>query len=100
MDIVSWCGVPRYLHNDLPLGNPLGEPGDRKTQLQSIQTALQLASAWQEPGIAVARPPWSGNPDWPSVYGCVTEDNRQALLEMGEENRRKRAENKNRGLGR
>lgn len=100
MDIVTWCGVPRYLHNDLPLGNPLGEPGDRVSQRQSVEHALRMAAEMQSPGIVVSDATWTGRDDWRDVYGRVTEENREALLKMGEENRRKRADNKARGLGR
>ena len=27
-DIVEWCGVPRFLFADRPLGNPCGHPWD------------------------------------------------------------------------
>ena len=100
MDIVTWCGVPRYLHNDLPLGNPLGEPGDRETQHKTIERALAMAADMPEPGIEISDVPWTGRPDWRDVYGRVTDENRAELLRMGEENRRKREENKARGLGR
>jgi len=100
MDIVTWCKVPRYLHNSLPLGNPLGEPGDRQSQRRSVEHALRLASQFQAPGVEIADIPWTGRPDWPEVYGRVNDENRAELMKMGEENRRKRAENKAKGLGR
>ena len=72
MDIVTWCRVPRYLHNNLPLGNPLGEPGDRQSQRRSVEHALRLASDMSTPGVEVADIPWKGRDDWPQVYGRVT----------------------------
>ena len=54
MDIVTWCNVPRYLHNDLPLGNPLGAPYDMEAQRQSIETALNLVETMNEPGVHVS----------------------------------------------
>lgn len=100
MDIVTWCRVPRYLHNNLPLGNPLGEPGDRQSQRRSVEHALRLASDMSTPGVEVADVPWTGRTDWPQVYGRVTDANRAELMKMGDENRRKRAENKAKGLAR
>ena len=52
------------------------------------------------PGVEVADLPWTGRTDWPQVYGRVTNANRAELMKMGEENRRKRAENKAKGLAR
>ncbi len=98
MDIVTWCGVPRYLHNDLPLGNPLGPPDDRVGQRKSVERALQLAAGMAEPGIQVSDLAWPGGSDWKTTYARVGDDNRGELLKMGEENRRKRAEDKASGL--
>jgi len=98
MDIVTHCKVPRYLHNDLPLGNPLGVPGDRNAQRNSLLQALNLAAISEAPKIEVSDLAWPGDPGWKSVYNRVDDRNREELLKMGEENRRRRAENKARGL--
>lgn len=99
MDIVTEAGVPRYLHNNLPLGNPLGAPGDRVNQRRSIESALLMAKEMEEPGIKVSELTWPRE-NWQKVYARVGDDNRDTLLRMGEENRRKRAENKAKGLTR
>ena len=52
------------------------------------------------PGVEEADVPWTGRDDWRKVYGRVTDANRAELMKMGEENRRKRAENKAKGLAR
>ncbi len=100
MDIITHCRVPRYLHNDLPLGNPLGIPFDHAAQKASVVDALELASTASEPTVIESSLSWPGDPDWKLVYGRVTEENREELLAMGEENRRKRAENNAKGLRR
>lgn len=100
LDIVSWCSVPRYLHNNLPLGNPLGEPSDRQTQRASVERALSMVETMREPGAEISDMTWSGDPEWHSVYARVTPENRAELLRMGDENRRQRAENKAKGLAR
>ena len=58
LDIVTWCNVPRYLHNDLPLGNPLGAPYDRTAQRKSIETAFQMISQMREPGVRMSDLAW------------------------------------------
>lgn len=100
MDIVTHCQVPRYLHNNLPLGNPLGEPFDEIAQLSSVKKSLSLAATATDPIVVISDLKWSGNPDWQSVYNRVDDTNREELLRMGEENRRRRAENKTKGLNR
>ena len=94
MDIVTHCNVPRYLHNDLPLGNPLGAPYDRETQMKSVLGALRLATSAEHPTVEISDTSWTGNPQWKQNYNKVDETNREELLRLGQENRRKRAENK------
>ena len=100
MDIVTHCNVPRYLHNDLPLGNPLGSPGDRETQLVSVLSALQLAISAEHSVVQVSDAAWKGDGQWKENYNKVDQSNHEELLRLGKENRRKRAENKARGLSR
>ena len=100
MDIVTHCNVPRYLHNDFPLGNPLGAPGDRETQMMSVLKALRLAVSAKEPVVEISGRSWAGDSRWKQRYNKVDSDNRDELQRLGEENRRKRAENKAAGLTR
>ncbi|MDC0069155.1 hypothetical protein OAL10_10245 [Gammaproteobacteria bacterium] len=100
MDIVTHCNVPRYLHNDFPLGNPLGAPGDKETQMKSVLKALSLAVSAEEPLVDISDTSWPGDNYWKERYNKVDSTNREKLLRMGEENRRKRADNKTAGLTR
>ena len=100
MDIVTHCNVPRYVHNDLPLGNPLGAPGDRESQMKSVLKALSLAVSAEEPVVDISDTSWAGDSYWKERYNKVDSTNREKLLRLGEENRRKRAENKAAGLTR
>ena len=100
MDIVTHCNVPRYLHNDLPLGNPLGPPGDGETQMKSVLSALRLAVNAKHSVVEVSDACWAGDPQWKQNYNKVDDTNREELLRLGDENRRKRAQNKALGLSR
>jgi hypothetical protein len=100
MDIVTHCKVPRYLHNNLPLGNPLGSPGDRQTQMKSVLNALKLAVSAEHSVAQISDASWKGDNQWKQNYNKVDQSNREELLRLGQENRRKRAENKARGLAR
>ena len=96
-DIVTHCNVPRYLHNDFPLGNPLGPPYDTDAQHRSVETALTMAGSI-EPIVKVSTLRWPNDTDWKSVYGKIDDSNREHLAKMGAENRQKRAANKAQGL--
>ena len=52
-DIVKAAGTPRYVYNDMPLGNPLGAPGNRTAQRQTVEMALNLAIEANEPGTII-----------------------------------------------
>ncbi len=43
-------GVPRTVGVEFPYGHPLGQPGDRDTQLGIIREALRLLEQATEPG--------------------------------------------------
>jgi D-proline reductase (dithiol) PrdB len=101
LDIAEHCGTPRFIFNDLPLGNPLGKPFDKSMQRKSVDLALNLVETASAPGIAISTDfRWSDNEDWKENFGRVDDSNRQALLQMGEENRRRRALNRARGITR
>lgn len=100
MDIVTHCAVPRYLYNDLPLGNPLGAPWDVKSQRQSVVTALELAVSATSPKVVVSSLSWPGDENWKDAYARVDESNLESLQKMGVENRRRRAADKADGLSR
>jgi len=87
-DIVTTCKVPRYLHNDLPLGNPLGKPYDRAAQRASVWRALELVETAGEPVAARGPLRWSGNDQWKDNY--MRTDDHEGLRRLGEENRARR----------
>ncbi len=96
---MSWCGTPRYVFNDLPLGNPLGRPYDEQTQRKTVEIALELAASATQPGTCVETAVrWSDDDEWKSAYARVDESNRAELLKMGEANRRHRQHNRSEGL--
>lgn len=98
-DIVTTCGVPRYLYNDFPLGNPLGKPFDRDTQRQSVSMALDLLRSATAPGAIVTTPfRWADNEQWKENYARVDASKREELLRRGDENRKQRQQNQAKGL--
>ncbi|MGD9943402.1 MAG: reductase [Burkholderiaceae bacterium] len=68
-DIVEYCGVPRLVFNDFPLGNAAGRPGDTASQTLALALALQLlehAPAARTTVQTALR--WSDDPSWKLDY--------------------------------
>jgi len=64
-DIVEYCGVPRFLFCDFPLGCPAGRPDDTASQAAALEIALRLLESAPAPRTTVQFPErWSDNPDW------------------------------------
>lgn len=68
-DIPEYCGVPRFLFSDFPLGNAAGKPHDKQSQRETMDLALRLLE-----GAPAARTTvqsgqrWSDDPDWKLDY--------------------------------
>ncbi len=85
-DIVEECGVPRFLFNDFPLGNPCGVPYDTAMQQAIVGHALDLFESARLPRTTV-QSPFLWNPadeDWKQRYARVDDSNRAALRRQGE----------------
>jgi len=101
MDIIAHCGVPRYLHSDLPLGNPCGVPFDRTMQEQILEQALVLleeASSANTIMRSVAK--WPGIQGWRDDYSKVDDTNRDALQLKGQQRRDQQKTDKATGIKR
>ncbi len=88
-DIVTYCGVPRFLFTDFPLGNPCGRPYDQKSQNLIISSALSLLETATEPGTVIETPlVWDKSSVWKTNYMRVGDDNRAGLLAAGDARRK------------
>jgi len=68
-DIVEYCGVPRFLFSDFPLGNGAARPHDTASQDQTLALALALAQAAPAPRTTVQNPlRWSAGASWKLDY--------------------------------
>ena len=64
-DIVEYCGAPRFLFSDFPLGNAAGRPKDPQSQAFTLELALRLLEAAPAPRTTVQSPlRWSEDPSW------------------------------------
>lgn len=95
IDIVEYCSVPRYAHVDFPLGNPCGKPFDEPVQREIAQDALALFANAEQSNTTVRLPyQWSDDQGWRNAYARVDEDNRERLLQLGEQRRQEQTEKK------
>ena len=71
-DIVEYCGVPRLLFSDFPLGNPAGKPHDRQSQVETLELALRLLEAAPGPRTTMQSPQrWRADPSWRRDYSNI-----------------------------
>ena len=86
-DIVEYCGVPRFLFSDFPLGNGAGRPNDPESQAFTLELALQLLESAPAPRTTVQSPlRWSADPSWKLDYSNIDrlslEEVRERLAEF------------------
>lgn len=98
LDIVEYCGVPRFLFTDFPLGNPCGPPWRRDLQRKIMGQAIDLLGSAKAPRTTrhsdVA---WPSDDDWRPRYGRVKPEEIERLRNLGEDRRERQAESKKPG---
>lgn len=71
-DIVEYCGVPRFLFSDFPLGNAAGRLRDAQSQRFTLELALRLLEAAPAPRTTVQSPlRWSVDSSWKLDYSNI-----------------------------
>ena len=71
-DIVEYCGVPRFVFSDFPLGNSAGKPNDPASQADTLALALQLLESAPGPRTTVQSPQrWSDEVAWKNEFQNV-----------------------------
>ena len=96
-DIVEEVGVPRFVFDDAPLGNPAGRPWDRTAQRAVVKDALMLLErAWAPRTTVQHQSVWDehDNDAWRQQFMRVDDDNREALAREGERRRETQASRK------
>lgn len=92
LDIVEYCGVPRFVFSDFPLGNPAGLPWRADMQRAIVEQGLRLLETATGPRTTARSPfAWKDDPGWRARYNRIDPAEREALLARGEERRRQRA---------
>jgi D-proline reductase (dithiol) PrdB len=85
-DIVEYCGVPRFLFSDFPLGNAAGRPDDPASQAFTLQLALRLLEAAPAARTTVQSPlRWSEDPVWKLDYSNIDRLSPQDIAQRRQE---------------
>lgn len=68
-DIPEYCGVPRMLFSDFPLGNAAGRPRDPESQAATLELALRVLESAPSARTTVQSPlRWSDSHEWKFDY--------------------------------
>ena len=68
-DIVEYCGVPRLLFSDFPLGNAAALPDHKQSQDSNFELALRLLESAPSARTTVQSPlVWDSDPSWKLDY--------------------------------
>jgi D-proline reductase (dithiol) PrdB len=85
-DIVEYCGVPRFLFSDFPLGNAAGRPKDPASQAFTLELALRVLEFAPAARTTVQSPlRWSADPSWKLDYSNIDRLSPEEVLHRREE---------------
>jgi hypothetical protein len=97
-DVVEYCGAPRFLFSDFPLGNSAGRPFDPESQALTLELALRVLEAAPGARTTVQSPlRWREDAEWKRDYSDLDrmtpeqiEERRREFDEIKAAARRKR----------
>jgi hypothetical protein len=90
-DIVEYCGVPRFLFSDFPLGNAAARPNDPASQDLNFELALRLFESAPAPRTTVQSPlAWAQDPTWKLDYYNLENLSEQEVERLRDEAERAR----------
>jgi hypothetical protein len=90
-DIVEYCGVPRFLFSDFPLGNSAAKPNDADSQALNFELALRLLEGAPAPRTTVQSPlRWSTDAAWKLDYSNLEKLSADEIARLRDEAERAR----------
>jgi len=90
-DIVEYCGVPRFLFSDFPLGNAAAKPHDPESQALNFELALCLLEDASAPRTTVQSPLiWSKDHNWKLDYSNLEALSADEIVRLRDEAERAR----------
>ncbi len=85
-DIVEYCGVPRFLFSDFPLGNAAALPNNPQSQDQNFELALRVLESAPAPRTTVQSPlMWAEDPSWKLDYSNLERLSVEEISRLREE---------------
>jgi hypothetical protein len=85
-DIVEYCGVPRFLFSDFPLGNAAAKPHDPSSRTLNFELALSLLESATASRTTVQSPLiWSADPSWKLDYSNLEKLSPEEVSRLSEE---------------
>ena len=85
-DIVEYCGVPRFLFSDFPLGNSAGRPFDRESQAQTLELALRVLETAPAARTTVQSPQrWTDDAEWKKDFNDLSKLSPDKIAERRKE---------------
>ncbi|HXD98765.1 MAG TPA: hypothetical protein VN646_19600 [Candidatus Acidoferrum sp.] len=85
-DIVEYCGVPRFLFSDFPLGNSAGRPNDVESQAQTLEMALRVLETAPAGRTTVQSPlRWREDASWKLDYNNLAKLTPEDIAERRKE---------------
>lgn len=85
-DIVEYCGVPRFLFTDFPLGNAAAKPHDPESAFLNLELALRVLESAPAARTTVQSPLiWSDDPSWKLDYSNIEKLSSQELERLRSE---------------
>ena len=85
-DIVEYCGVPRFLFSDFPLGNAAAKPNDPSSRALNFELVLSLLESATAARTTVQSPLiWSSDPSWKLDYSNLEKLSPEEIMRLSEE---------------
>lgn len=85
-DIVEYCGVPRLLFSDFPLGNAAALPNNEQSQDSNFELALRLLEGAPGARTTVQSPlTWSVDPAWKLDYSNLDRLSPEEIAQLRDE---------------
>lgn len=79
-DLVEYCGVPRFLFSDFPLGNAAGKPNDPVSQAATLELAMKVLESAPGPRTTVQNPlRWNEDGRWKLDFSNIEQLSEEEL---------------------
>ena len=85
-DIVEYCGVPRFLFSDFPLGNSAGRPRDVESQTATLELAMRVLETAPAARTTVQSPlRWRDDASWKLDFSDLSKLTPEEIAERRKE---------------